>query len=156
MLTYRLVRLIETHSEDLAARLLETVQHSEFTRSYSNVPAEELRQRVYEIYQHLGDWLLAKTDTNLKQRYHAIGACRYEQNVPLAELVWAIVVAKETLCEFLTWEFVPTQTLDVFGELELLQLLNDFFDRATHYAVLGYEQAREEQYAPQARHRSHP
>jgi hypothetical protein len=28
----------------------------------------------------------------------------------------------------------------VFGELEMLQLLEQFFDRAIYYAALGYEQ----------------
>jgi hypothetical protein len=31
---------------------------------------------------------------------------------------------------------------EVFGELEMLQLLDQFFDRAIFYASLGYEQAR--------------
>ena len=38
MLAYRLVRLIETHSDALAAGLLQKVQKSEFTRDYRNVP----------------------------------------------------------------------------------------------------------------------
>jgi hypothetical protein len=29
----------------------------------------------------------------------------------------------------------------VFGELELLRLLDQFFDRAVYYATEGYEQA---------------
>ena len=52
--TYRLVRLIETHSEELAARLVEKVRVSPNSPSYRNVPADELKQRVFEIYQHLG------------------------------------------------------------------------------------------------------
>ena len=30
---------------------------------------------------------------------------------------------------------------DLYGELEVLQLLNQFFDRAIYYAILGYEEA---------------
>ena len=29
---------------------------------------------------------------------------------------------------------------EIFGELELLQLLEQFFDRAIFYATMGYEQ----------------
>ena len=60
MLAYYFVQLIETHSCDLASQLLEKVQESSCTRAYSNVPPKELRQRVYEIYEHLGDWLWEK------------------------------------------------------------------------------------------------
>jgi hypothetical protein len=56
MLAYKLVRLIETHSEGLAASLLTKVQTSEFTRDYRNVPPEDLQERVLEIYRHLGEF----------------------------------------------------------------------------------------------------
>ncbi|HUI41992.1 MAG TPA: hypothetical protein VL523_08490 [Terriglobia bacterium] len=141
MLANRLVNLIESHSDRLASSLLEKVQNSDSTSAYGNVPPEELQQRVYEIYQHLGDWLLGKTDLDIERRYREIGARRYRQRVPLSELVWAITLTKENLWEFLSWECVPDRLIEVFGELELLQLLGRFFDRAIHYAVLGYEQA---------------
>ncbi len=50
MLAYKLVRLIETHSDALAAGLLAKVQNSELTRSYRNVPPEDLKDRVFDIY----------------------------------------------------------------------------------------------------------
>lgn len=57
MILYRLVRLIETHSQSLSASLLDQVQSSELTRTYQkNVPGEELKERVYEIYRHVGEW----------------------------------------------------------------------------------------------------
>lgn len=142
MLTHRLVSLIESHSEALASELREKVQQSEYTRSFSRVPGEELRRRVCEIYQHLGEWLLARTDSDLERRYREIGARRFRQRVPLPELIWAIVLAKQTLWEFLSWESVPDRLAEVFGELELLKLLGNFFDRAIHWAALGYEDAR--------------
>jgi hypothetical protein len=142
MLTHRLVRLIEAHSEALASELLEKVQQSEYTRSYCRVPGEELRKRVCEIYQHLGEWLLARTDSDLERRYRDIGARRFCQRVPLPQLIWAIILAKQTLWEFLSWESVPDRLAEVFGELELLKLLGNFFDRAGHWAATGYEDAR--------------
>jgi hypothetical protein len=30
--------------------------------------------------------------------------------------------------------------VEIFGELELLQMLEQFFERATYYATIGYEQ----------------
>jgi hypothetical protein len=142
MLAYRLVRLIETHSEALASSLLHKVQHSGLTSAYlANVPAEELKQRVFEIYRHLGDWLLGKTEVDIEKRYHEIGVRRAEQGVPLQELVWAIVLTKENLWDFLKREAVLDRAVEVFGELEMLQLLDQFFDRAIYYAAAGYEEA---------------
>jgi len=141
MLAYRLVRLIETHSEALATSLLHKVQHSGLTSAYlAAVPADELKQRVFEIYRHLGDWLLGKTEVDIEKRYHEIGAVRASQGVPLQELVWAIVLTKENLWDFLKREAVLDRAVEVFGELEMLQLLDQFFDRAIYYAAAGYEQ----------------
>jgi hypothetical protein len=146
MLAYRLVRLIETHSDALAAGLLRKVQNSEFTRDYRNVPPDELQQRVYEIYRHLGEWLLGKTEFDIKERYREIGARRAEQHVPLSQLVWVIVLTKENLWEYLKHEAGMERPVEVFGELEMLQLLDQFFDRAIFYASVGYEKA----HAPEA------
>ncbi|HUM04828.1 MAG TPA: hypothetical protein VLT90_05165 [Terriglobales bacterium] len=142
MLAYRLVRLIETHSDELAAGLLEKVQNSELARSYRHVPPEELRQRVYEIYRHLGEWLLGKGAFDIEQRYEEIGTRRAHQGVPISELIWVITLTKENLWEFLKKEAVMERPTEVFGELEMLQLLDQFFDRAVYYASIGYERAQ--------------
>ncbi len=141
MLAYRLVRLIETHSEALAAGLVAKVQTSELTRSYRNVPPEDLKEKVGEIYRHLGDWLLGKSSFDIERRYEEIGARRVHQGVPVSELIWVIILTKETLWEFLRKEGAPERPAEAFGELEMLQLLDQFFDRAIYYASVGYERA---------------
>ncbi len=126
----------------MASGLLHKVQHSGLTSAYlGKVPGDELQQRVYEIYRHLGDWLLGKTEVDIEKRYREIGACRANQGVPLQELVWALVLTKENLWDFLKREAVLDRAVEVFGELEMLQLLDQFFDRAIYYAAAGYEQA---------------
>ena len=54
MFSYRLVRLIESHADALAGGLEEKVNLSSQISHFRNVPAHELRERVYEIYRHLG------------------------------------------------------------------------------------------------------
>ena len=43
------------------------------------------------------------------------------------------------------WDYLKKETVmerptEVFAELEMLQLLDQFFDRAIYYAAVGYEQ----------------
>lgn len=154
MLAYRLVRLIETHSDALAAGLLQRVENSEIAQGYRNVPPEELKQRVYEIYRHLGDWLLGKTEFDIEARYREIGVRRAQQRVPLSELTMAIILTKENLWEFLKKESVLDRPVEVFGELELLQLLEQFFDHAIYYAAVGYERALATRETPELMTRS--
>jgi len=144
MTLYRLVRLIENNSHVLAACLLDRVQNSEATPEYKRVPAEDLKERVYEIYSHLGDWLITKDELDLEQRYLRIGARRAKQNVPFSQVAWAIVLTKDNLWEFLKKEREIDRPVEVFGELEMLQLLDHFFDRAIYYAAVGYEKGHSE------------
>ncbi len=142
MMLYRLVRLIETRSQELATSLLDRVQNSRFTQNYrENVPPEELKERVYEIYRHLGEWLHGKDKFDLEQRYLQIGARRAVQQVPVSEVIWVIVLTKGNLWEFIRKEAVLQSPAEIHGEMEMLQLLEQFFDRAIYYAAVGYELA---------------
>jgi hypothetical protein len=142
MFSYRLVRLIESHAEALAAGLEERVHGTCQITHFREIPAHELRQRVFEIYRHLGEWLLGKNELDIEHRYREIGMRRAQQGVPLSEVVQAIVLTKENLWEFLKSEAVSDRAVEIMGELELLQMLEMFFDRAIYYAAVGYEETQ--------------
>jgi len=139
MFSYRLVRLIESHADALAAGLEEKVQTNCLSAHFRDIPVHELRERVYEIYRHLGEWLLGKNELDIEHRYREIGARRARQHIPLSEVVQAIVLTKENLWDFLKSEAVMDRAIEIMGELELLQMLEMFFDRAIYYAAVGYE-----------------
>ncbi len=141
IITYRFVRLIEDHSDALANSLLIKVRQSNRMENFKKVPAEDLKVRVYEIYRHLGEWLLHKNEADIEQRYTEIGARRAQQGVPLSEVIWAIVLTKQNLWEFILDEAYPDRPVEILGKQELLQLLDQFFDRAMHSAAVGYEWA---------------
>ena len=140
MFSYRLVRLIESNADALAAGLEQRVEASQQVSHFRDISAVELRERVYEIYRHLGEWLLGKNELDIEQRYREIGARRAQQKVPLSEVVQAIVLTKENLWDFLQSEAVMDRAIEIMGELELLQMLEMFFDRAIYFAAVGYEE----------------
>jgi hypothetical protein len=142
ILTYKLVRLIETHADTLATSLVTKVHESPRLSEYRKVPAADLKSKVGEVYSHLGEWLLSRSESDIEQRYTQIGAQRALQGVPLSQLNWTIVLTKENLWEFLRHGPVAGDLAEVCGELEMLQLLDQFFDRAIYFAAVGYERAR--------------
>ena len=142
-MTYKLVHLIEYHSAQLAAGLVGRVHMSERAGSYRNVSPVELQDAVCEIYRHLGTWLLSKSDSDVEQRYTAIGTRRAEQDVPLSELVWVIVMTKRNLWEYIDDMSFPGRVVDLAEKHEMSQLIDQFFDQAIHSAVVGYEWATE-------------
>ena len=142
LLAYRLVKLIETHSDGLACSLHERYKNDPKCSAYSRVPEFELRSKVYEVYRHLGEWLLGKTEADVEQRYLAIGIERAEQGVPASQVVWMICLVRENLWDYLQKHAELEKPAEIFGEVELLEMLDQFFNRAIYYAALGHERAR--------------
>ncbi len=137
----RLVELIEKHSEELARGLTEKLAHSEKASELRKIPESEMRQRIYEVYRNLGDWLLNKTEADVERRYTEIGARRAAQGVALSHVVYALLSVKEHLWSYLRFAGLVDRHVELFQELELLQMVDLFFDRAAYYLVRGYEAA---------------
>ena len=141
MMAIRLVRLIESHADQLSHGLLHKFHHSAHCGDLKKVPAAELKDRSYEIYRNLNDWLVTKTESEVEHRYTALGARRAAQGVALSNLIWAIAATKEHLWEFLDNEGFADKPVELLGELELLHRVEQFFDRAMYYGAIGYERA---------------
>ena len=150
MISLRLVQLIERHSDELAAELVAKLENSTRTSDLHKVPVEELRQRIHEILLHLSEWLITKTGHDIERRYVEIGERRASQGVALSDFCWAIVMTKEHLWEFLQRQGFLRGPLEIYGEMELLRLLDQFFDRALCFATEGYEQYLQRQVSSNA------
>ena len=140
MVANRLVRLIESHSEELAESLVHKLHTSERTSTYRNIPARELKAAVREVYDNLGEWLMSKTETDVELRYRELGRRRLAQEVPLSQFMSSMLMTKEHLWAFLRRESISDGALQLYGELEFLQSLTNFYDRAIYYASQGYEE----------------
>ena len=89
----------------------------------------------------LGEWLLGKTEADVERRYLEIGAQRAAQGVPVSQVVWMICLVRENLWDYLQKHAELERPAEIFGELELLEMLDQFFHRAIYYAALGHERA---------------
>lgn len=147
MLGLKLVRLIEKHSTEIAELLLHQLRTSEHTPAYRSIPEDELRPSLVSLYSHLEHWLLNKTDGDVRQHFVALGLRRSADGVPASQLAWALHMSKAQLWSFIYREGGAERALELYGELELLETLNRFFDRAICYALVGYEQRTQTQKA---------
>jgi hypothetical protein len=143
MLGLKLVRLIEKHSEELAFELAQQVRDSERTSDFEKIPSDELRLAAVEVYRNLEEWLMQKKEDEIGKRFRTIAVRRASQGVRLCQLVWVLVISRNHLLHFLQQESCVDTIFELFGELELQQMLNQFFDRAVYYSILGYEGAVE-------------
>lgn len=142
MLGIRLVRLIEKHSTEIANTVVKKIQNSERTTEFRKLSEDELRHAVEIFYGHLGDWLLSRSENDIELQFKELGLHRAAQGIPASQTTWAMFLAKEHIWSFLQREAVADRALELYGELEFLQALDLFHDRAVYYVLIGHEQAR--------------
>jgi hypothetical protein len=104
-----------------------------------NVPRHEVEERSREIYQHLSEWLVNKTEADIERLYREIARRRFEQGVSLSQLYWAFVITKEHLWDYLIHEGALETPLDLRAGFELIRLMEQFFETAIYYVSLEYE-----------------
>ena len=144
MFALRMIQLIESHAGKLSDELMHKLERSDDCRELiKKVPSQELRMRTHEIYRNLSDWLLAKTQSEIEERYEGLGIRRAKQGVPFSELLYAFSVTKECLWEYLEQHGLLEGPMELLGDLDLLHSIGRFFDRVAHAAAVGYEGARQ-------------
>lgn len=109
------------------------------------VPRHEVEERSREIYQHLSEWLVNKTETDIERLYRNIARRRFEQGVSLSQLYWALVITKEHLWDYLIHEGATESPLDLRAGFELIRLMEQFFETAIYYMSLEYEELQVQQ-----------
>ncbi|MFI5114051.1 MAG: hypothetical protein ACHP7J_02820 [Terriglobales bacterium] len=119
--------------------MLSKLERSRRAADLRKVPEQEIRERTYEVYRNLSDWLLTKTEDDVELVYNRLGRRRAEQGVALSALCWGIMMIERNLWDFLELEGMREKPLEILGSLELLHLLDQFFEKAVYYAILGYE-----------------
>jgi len=146
MFALRMVQLIESHATNLSDELMRRLKDSGRCQDLlQKVPGQEFRMRTHEIYRNLSDWLLAKTESEVEERYVGLGMRRARQGVPFSQFMFALNQTKECLWGFFQREGLLEHPVELLGDIELLQSLARFFDRAAYSASVGYEAVQREE-----------
>ncbi|MCF7804299.1 MAG: hypothetical protein K9N46_08430 [Candidatus Marinimicrobia bacterium] len=149
MLSDRLVRLVERQAERLERQWLKNLQSHPATPSYHDKDDIELTRNVREVYNHLGKYMNDEYDPEeLAHFLMEIGARRREEEVPLSELTFAIILARRNLWDFIMGEGIITSSLEWYQVNEFWQRAANFFDKNIYFIVHGYENAEEFKQSP--------
>ncbi len=135
----RLIRIIETHAEELTQRTIEKLRTSPQTTSYHSLSHQDLHSRVYAVYHDLGRWLWEKSSDSVRAWYNELGEYRCKEGVPLAEVLWALVLTKERLLDYLAAYGFADSAMELYQQQEFERLVSHFFDRAVCFTAEGYE-----------------
>ncbi len=139
MLSAQLIRIIESHAEDLTRGAVRMLQSSSHTPSYHRLSPDELHRRLYDVYHGLGRWLLENTEQTIQAQYEELGKQRCREGIPFSEVLWALVLTKDHLRDSVGAFMLADSALDLLREQEIYRLIGHFFDRAICYAAEAYE-----------------
>jgi hypothetical protein len=150
MISAKLIELIELHATRLTKDVVHDLATNPRTRGFQAVPREDLEQRVYQLFHHLGNWIGNPRSGEVATEFTGWGRRRFDQSIPLSEIVYAIIILKQHLRRYIADHgLVDAAFSRVEGDymlpmhLHSLQDLNarvgEFFDEALYHLACGYE-----------------
>jgi hypothetical protein len=150
MISAKLVELIEIHATRLTTDIAEDLFTNERTRGFRAVRPQDLEQRLFQLLHHLGNWIGDPRSERTREEFTDWGRRRFDQGIPLSELIYAVIVIKQHLRRYISDNgLVDASFPRVEGDYVLplhLHSLHDlnaqvgqFFDEALYYLANGYE-----------------
>src|SRR5262245_45671573 len=125
----QLISLLEKHADALTTDALEHVIMHPRTPSLRVVPRAELSARIHAVHRTLAGGLSKQDDDAVRAAFEDWGRKRVVQQVPVSELVYAVIVGKDQLRRYGREHGIEPAKLD--------GLVAAFFDRALYYLVRG-------------------
>jgi hypothetical protein len=141
-LSSRLIKLIEGRADELSRAVVVKLQTNPRTASYRRLSFEELYANAYDVYHDLGRWLLEKTDLAVQARYTSLGKTRFGEGVQLSEILWALVLTKNQLRQYLAAWALADSAVELYRQQEFDRLIAQFFDQAAYHVANTYEKER--------------
>ena len=152
MISASLIDLIEVHAPQLTNDVVQELHTNERTRGFRAVKREDLEQRLFELLNHLGDWIGSPKAERVRTEFTEWGQRRFDQQVPLSEIIFAVIILKQHLRRYIRenglvdaafprveQEYVLPMHLHSLQELNFT--VGVFFDEAIYNLARGYEAA---------------
>lgn len=135
-----LMKQIEAHAEQLTQRVIDAMRTSPRTKFLRDVSEEELKRRFFDLFRNLGRYLSEKSEGEIETIYGEIGRRRCREAVPLGELVYALILVKQNLWDYVQKNVVAVSESTLYEEEQVAEMIGRFFDRALYHTVRGYEE----------------
>jgi hypothetical protein len=140
MLISDLMLNIQTHAQKLADEFVSDVVSNPMTPHIATVPREDLDRAASHLYASLTDWLAEKQAEALETNFRERASRQRKAGVPLNEIVFAVMLMKKHVWEFVKRNAVVDSIGDLYQRDEAILLISEFFDRLLYATVKGYEE----------------
>jgi len=148
MLSGKLIAILEKSGEVLSQRIEKDLLAREETRHLRDLRQSRVYGLVYDVYGMLISWLSGeKTKGKIIEHYIELGRQKYNEGVPLSEMLMVLMLIKRHIWLFAIEKKVIDPAFPMQQVLELNNRVVFFFDRAMYFTALGYErESREDSY----------
>jgi ADP-ribose pyrophosphatase YjhB (NUDIX family) len=141
LLSDNLIELIEEHSDCIADLWMDDVRINKSTPTYHVFDQQLLYHRVFLKLSHFGNWLRGSYHgLDIVTYYMNLGRKRRKEGFGLSEVISGLSLLKKHIYEFALSHGMWSKTIDIYMLLELERRVSLFFDKATYYVALGYEE----------------
>lgn len=137
--------MIENHAEELTRTAIQDLKTNPRTPYLHGLSIQELHDQSYDVYRNLSHWLMDFSDEAIEAFHYQLARQRYEEGIPLQEVVFAHILRKYHLRDYIRRSGMVDSATDLIQEQELHHLIGRFFDKAIYYTVKGYEREHKAQ-----------
>ncbi len=145
MIAQKLIGIIERSGEELTQRLMKDLLVRDETRHLRDLRQNRVYAQVYDVYSMLISWLSGeKTKGKIIEHYIELGRQRYNEGIPLSEVLMVFMLIKRHLWLFAIEKKVIDPSYELQQVLELNNRVVFFFDRIIYCTAVGYEREQKE------------
>jgi hypothetical protein len=137
--------MIEDHAEELTRSVVEDLKTNPKTPYMHELSTQELHDQSYAVYRNFGQWLMEFSDDAIKAFHFKVARHRLEEGIPLQEIVFAYILKKYHLRDYIRTSGMVDSAVELLQEQELHHLIGSFFDKAIYYTVKEYQETEKAQ-----------
>jgi len=146
ILASKLVKVIEKNSDVIAERWADDVSTLPYTRSYWNVPREELQENAARVARRMGYFLDRRMPKErLATFYRRLGEARRAQGYQVEEVVMALMLLKRHIWLYVLQEGLLATTIELSQALTVNNRVVLYFDRAIYYVTQAWYELDEKE-----------
>ena len=134
MTAAEMIQIIEKGSAQYFTGLIQEVRSNLGTNHYRRLSEEELSRRITAVYLNLEHWIATRDEAAVRVAGETLGKRRFEEGIPLGQVVLALVLEENYLRKYLSNQGVSP-------EGEWGQTITDFFQKMIYHTGHSYEVA---------------
>ena len=139
MVFKNLISVVEANLDTIAKTWLAEIKKSEYMSTYQKFSEDEVLKRGKAVYKNLIKWLeTGASNKEVENYFEKVGAERNREGFPLTEVNYALYLTKKVFWSFSVWKVEITGLMDSSEAIELMTVLNNYFDLGNFYIERGY------------------